>query len=1112
MYRATVDTNKIRITNPDGDVMTSGSSNVSKIEFTFSEDWTGIFKTLVFQTSVATIPVVLEGDELVYTVTIPWEVLKVPGKTVSVGVYGTRSNDVETEEDEGIVIPTVWGIIPNRVREGVTVEEPTPVDPTYDAYQALLEEIQKIIEGGGGGGSSTTDHSKLTNRDLADQHPIDAITGLNSAIASLQTSIDNVDGKIITSHEALSNRDSADQHPMSAIAGLVNKFTQTDRTIEQVVSFIQSVASMLAGRSVLFATVDEAGLPKANDVETYSRNEFVGIMPVVSETVRIGFLMLDDTLYLANYTVTDVQGTDTTITFVSDPTLIGPTPGGGEPTEQRFTWLGYNDTGWNYVYDSQIGTWYDDTIFVHNFAHIIGDPKPGDPGIVFNLYKTGQYPPSLNLCTYKEAVLGTDGNVSHHSAWSNVHIPMDTIPMVRNYEFRNGVMARNKLSLAENGEPVIVWMNDNVKLILSNAATTADEYIKLIGPVKCWDKDFTPTADQTQFAECDRANYFHLFDGKTYIMPYKSHEVETNPKAYYHGYILEEPSSGGGGEVDIGIPIYRDLTITNGRQSRALIPSGLGYDKPIVIFSNVRVEKPGDHSGNTYTGVYQIAQHNYHDETVANSFAFFVRELDQTEVAYIFSSDDTDRNFVKSELIQSAYSKEAIDAQIDDVSTGLPIFKDMTITNGIDSAKLFGGMAFKSMYAIFSNVRVENNTGKYNKYTGIVRIEQHGYQGDIDAFYVRIMSQSEYAYLYDTTTADKVFTELVRIQPEYSESDIDEKVDELRSSIGDSSLFYVLSMSNPSSIGNSITLDGNNVVGKVPKVNDKAYVLFYNFSLGLFFWLEVVIQSINLSNINAKITSRNSWYDSDKVCTKLGLTSKLENYVTKADVVNVYKFKGSVPVYENLPTSGQTGGDVYNVEDTGMNYAWVENAELENGGSWDPLGSSVDIDQSSLVREKTQAEYDALTDEEKKGMVVITDAEPSGGGGSGDSIPTGVIVIWSGASDAIPAGWALCDGKNGTPDLRDRFVLGAGTTYAVGNRGGSKEVTLTVEQMPKHNHLITVNGTVETTSSIYRINTTVLGNSNAYRETPSAVVKDTGSSQPHNNMPPYYTLAYIMKL
>ncbi len=41
-----------------------------------------------------------------------------------------------------------------------------------------------------------------------------------------------------------------------------------------------------------------------------------------------------------------------------------------------------------------------------------------------------------------------------------------------------------------------------------------------------------------------------------------------------------------------------------------------------------------------------------------------------------------------------------------------------------------------------------------------------------------------------------------------------------------------------------------------------------------------------------------------------------------------------------------------------------------------------------------------------------------------------IIVLWSGAVVDIPAGWALCDGNNGTPDLRDRFVIGAGGTWA----------------------------------------------------------------------------------
>lgn len=60
----------------------------------------------------------------------------------------------------------------------------------------------------------------------------------------------------------------------------------------------------------------------------------------------------------------------------------------------------------------------------------------------------------------------------------------------------------------------------------------------------------------------------------------------------------------------------------------------------------------------------------------------------------------------------------------------------------------------------------------------------------------------------------------------------------------------------------------------------------------------------------------------------------------------------------------------------------------------------------------------------------------------GDGIvPTGAIMMWSGASSAIPTGWVLCDGTNSTPDLRNRFVIGAGSTYAVGATGGSSTTT-----------------------------------------------------------------------
>jgi len=75
---------------------------------------------------------------------------------------------------------------------------------------------------------------------------------------------------------------------------------------------------------------------------------------------------------------------------------------------------------------------------------------------------------------------------------------------------------------------------------------------------------------------------------------------------------------------------------------------------------------------------------------------------------------------------------------------------------------------------------------------------------------------------------------------------------------------------------------------------------------------------------------------------------------------------------------------------------------------------------------------------------------------SGDgSVPRGVIVMWSGSIATIPSGWALCDGANGTPDLRDRFVVGAGSSYSVGATGGENIHTLTVAEMPSHNHTYT---------------------------------------------------------
>lgn len=78
------------------------------------------------------------------------------------------------------------------------------------------------------------------------------------------------------------------------------------------------------------------------------------------------------------------------------------------------------------------------------------------------------------------------------------------------------------------------------------------------------------------------------------------------------------------------------------------------------------------------------------------------------------------------------------------------------------------------------------------------------------------------------------------------------------------------------------------------------------------------------------------------------------------------------------------------------------------------------------------------------------------------AIPSGVILLWSGSTSNIPSGWTLCNGSNGTPDLRDRFVVGAGNTYAVGATGGANTNTLSISQLPSHTHSISASGTTST--------------------------------------------------
>jgi hypothetical protein len=140
--------------------------------------------------------------------------------------------------------------------------------------------------------------------------------------------------------------------------------------------------------------------------------------------------------------------------------------------------------------------------------------------------------------------------------------------------------------------------------------------------------------------------------------------------------------------------------------------------------------------------------------------------------------------------------------------------------------------------------------------------------------------------------------------------------------------------------------------------------------------------------------------------------------------------------------------------------------------------------------------------------------------------------MWSGSIATIPAGWYLCNGANGTPDLRNKFIVGAGSTYAVAATGGSADAIVV-----SHTHTATTSSTSLTgeISSQYANGSNYGGTTGVFSQTNYQVdgdggesragrtiyfdgthshtttVSSTGSSGTNANLPPYYALAYIMK-
>ena len=173
-----------------------------------------------------------------------------------------------------------------------------------------------------------------------------------------------------------------------------------------------------------------------------------------------------------------------------------------------------------------------------------------------------------------------------------------------------------------------------------------------------------------------------------------------------------------------------------------------------------------------------------------------------------------------------------------------------------------------------------------------------------------------------------------------------------------------------------------------------------------------------------------------------------------------------------------------------------------------------------------------------------------------DAFSTGMIILWSGTTGTIPSGWRLCDGGGGTPDLRDRFIVGAGNAYPVGGTGGTANATLvshahTISSSSANagNHAHTLSGSTggagshthtvstasskgnfqgggfnanaysskasSTTSSIGNHTHSVSGSTSTtgnHSHTITSTCGASGTNGTGKNLPPYYALAYIMRL
>jgi microcystin-dependent protein len=296
-------------------------------------------------------------------------------------------------------------------------------------------------------------------------------------------------------------------------------------------------------------------------------------------------------------------------------------------------------------------------------------------------------------------------------------------------------------------------------------------------------------------------------------------------------------------------------------------------------------------------------------------------------------------------------------------------------------------------------------------------------------------------------------------------------------------------------------------------------------------------QLTNFSTANAQISGGN--------VTGIGSLSVTTGVINNFSTANAQITNGSIT---GITTLTATTGNVINLT-TG-------NALITGGGIYNVVGANATITGANLIN-SVATTANASTSNTAIATTAFVHAV----------VPRGVIWMWNSSAATIPYGFQLCDGTNGTPDLRDRFIVGAGTTYTVGNTGGVNSVTLTLDTMPTHSHYgntltastasggdhtHTASSTVVdpghrhsytpppsaptggytvpgypiegyagagagTTTGVavtgVTVSTTITANAgHTHTTTISGNTAVHGSGQPHENRPPYYALCYIQKV